>query len=260
MDLHKEWYILEFDNSETSPIHRPLEEEYSFYQAVKMGDLNYIHENCDRKCFSNPQGMGILSMDALTNIKYHFVITVAMITRYCVEGGMTLEESYRLSDFYILKLDSCHSIEEVTALHKHMTFDFTRRMSLIRKKFSKSISLCMDYIYTHIHDRITINEIAEYTNLSTSHLSKLFKKEVGISVSDYIREKKIETAKNLLQYSDLSLIEISNHLAFSSQSHFIQTFEKYTGFTPKRYRDKCFRIAHETAEEVAISDTKKGLA
>lgn len=243
MNLRKEWYNEEFDTSEASLAHRPLEEEYSFYQAVKMGDLEYIRKNCDNKAFSNPNGMGILSTDPLNNLKYHFVVTVAMITRYCVDGGMALEHSYRLSDFYIQKMDKCQSISEVINLHKHMVLDYTNRMSQLRKKvsYSKAILLCIDYIYNHIHERITVNELAEYTNLSSSHLSKLFKKEVGISISEYIREEKINTAQNLLNYSELSLIEIANYLGFASQSHFIQTFEKYMGITPKKYRDKHFR-------------------
>lgn len=246
MDLHKEWYTVEFDNGETSPTHRPLEEEYSFYQAVKKGDLEYIRENCDKQTFSSPNGMGILSTYPLTNLKYHFVVTVAMITRHCVEGGMALEHSYRLSDFYIQKMDKCQSTAEIISLHKHMVLDYTSRMSLLSKRasYSKSILLCIDYIYNHIHERITINDLAKYTSLSPSHLSKLFKKEVGISISEYIREQKISTAQNLLIYSELSLIEITNHLGFASQSHFIQTFEKYTGLTPKKYRDKYFRTAH----------------
>lgn len=243
MNLRKEWYNVEIDTSEASLTHRPLEEEYSFYQAVKMGDLDYIRKNCDKKTFSNPNGMGILSTDPLNNLKYHFVVTVALITRHCVDGGMALEHSYRLSDFYIQKMDKCQSISEVINLHKHMVLDYTNRMSQLRKKvsYSKAILLCIDYIYNHINERITINELAEYTNLSTSHLSKLFKKEVGISISEYIREEKINTAQNLLNYSELSLIEIANYLGFASQSHFIQTFEKYIGVTPKKYRDKHFR-------------------
>ena len=70
-------------------------------------------------------------------------------------------------------------------------------------------------------NRLRIDDLAKYTSLSPSHLSKLFKKEVGISISEYIREQKISTAQNLLIYSELSLIEITNHLGFASQSHFI---------------------------------------
>ena len=74
--------------------------------------------------------------------------------------------------------------------------------------------------------------------MSASYLSRLFKKETGLSVSSYIRQQKIEMAKNLLRFSDSSMIEIANQLAFSSQSHFIQQFREVTGITPKKYRDE----------------------
>ena len=67
------------------------------------------------------------------------------------------------------------------------------------------------------------------------------KQNLGISISDYIREKKIEKATHLLRYSDKSIIDIANYLSFSSQSHFIQTFENFTGMTPKKYRNKYYK-------------------
>ena len=105
MNLQKEWNQQELRNVEESLAHRPLEEEYTFYNAVSSGDINYVQENCLKNVFSNPDGMGLLSTNPLTNIRYHFVITVAMIVRHCVEAGMELEQAYRLSDFYILKMD-----------------------------------------------------------------------------------------------------------------------------------------------------------
>ena len=102
---------------------------------------------------------------------------------------------------------------------------------------SKPITTCIDYIYAHIKERITIEDLAQYTGLSASYLSRLFKKETGVSVSDYIREKKIEKAQHLLKFCNFSLIEIANYLSFSSQSHFIQIFKDFTGMTPKKYRD-----------------------
>lgn len=245
MNLRNEWYQQELTKSEEEFTHRPLEEEYSFYQAVSSGDMEFVQENCKKDAFTNPEGMGILSLNPLTNIKYHFIVTVAMITRRCVEAGMELEQAYRLSDFYILKMDSCTSIEAISQLHKDMALDYTGKMLLLKKNavISKAVVLCMDYVYNHINSRITINDLAEYTDLSPSYLSRLFKKELGVSISDYIIEKKIEKAQNLLKYSDYSLIEIANYLAFSSQSHFIQTFKKAVGLTPKKYRDHYYRTS-----------------
>ena len=245
MNLQREWSMKELKMSEEDNPHRPMEVEYSFYNAVSSGDMDYVRENIKEGDFKNPEGMGILSRNALTNLKYHFVVTVAMITRHCVEAGMELEQAYRLSDFYILKMDSMTTTEDIAALHDNMVLDFTGKMLLIKKQsiISKSITMCIEYVYNHIHDRITIEDLAAYTDLSPSYLSRLFKKELGISVSDYIREKKIDKAQNLLKYSDFTPVEIANYLSFSSQSHFIQAFEKMVGMTPKKYRDRYYRTS-----------------
>lgn len=244
MNLREEWFHTEL-SKEYEPPHRSLEEEYSFYEAVSSGNMDYVQKNCDENTFIKPEGMGTLSTNPLTNIKYHFIVTVAMITRRCVAAGMELELAYRLSDFYILKMDSCSSIQTISQLHNDMCLDFTRKMLLLKKNsvISKSVVRCMDYVYDHLSDRITIKELADYTELSPSYLSRLFKKELGISISDYITRKKIEKAENLLKYSDFTFIEIANYLAFSSQSHFIQTFKKAVGLTPKKYRDQFYRTS-----------------
>ena len=86
--------------------------------------------------------------------------------------------------------------------------------------------------------------------MSASYLSRLFKKETGDSVSTYIRGQKIEIAKNLLKYSDYSLIDIANRLSFSSQSHFIQQFRDIVGMTPKKFRD----LNHLVHWDIGIED------
>ena len=243
MSIPKEWYQSELHTDEAQTSHRSVDDEYFFYNAVKSGDMKTVKENCDANAFTNPVGVGILSKNAITNIKYHFVITVAFITRFCIEGGLESELAYRLSDFYILKMDACTTVKQISELHDIMSKDFTGKMLLLRKQsiLSKPIVQCVDYIYDHIKDRITIQVLADYTQLSTSYLSRLFKKNIGISISDYIREKKIEKAAHLLRYSNTPLIEIASYLSFSSQSHFILAFENYIGMTPKKYRDKYYK-------------------
>lgn len=225
--------------SEEEKFHRPLSDEQLFFHAVRSGDVDFVRENCKQKKFSETEGVGTLSRDPVTNMKYHFVITTAFVTRLCIGSGMEMEQAFRRSDFYILKLDNLHTCQAVIELHDHMVLDFTGKMRILTRSpgMSKPVALCIDYIYVHIKERITIENLAEYTQLSTSYLSRLFKKETGISVSDYVREKKIEQAQHLLRFCDYSLIEIANYLSFSSQSHFIQLFKDFTGLTPKKYRD-----------------------
>lgn len=239
----KDWYLQELSSSETNKLHRPPAEEYEFYKAVRDGDIEYIKKNISSGDFTNPDGMGVLSKNKLRNIRYHFVVTVSMITRYCIDGGLEAERAYRLSDYYILKMEDCQTLEEIANLHQLMALDFAGKMRLLLKKdvLSKPVAQCIDYIYAHINDRISIATLAEYTSLSPSYLSRIFKQNMGISLSEYIRQKKIEKAEHLLRYSDLSLVKIANTLSFSSQSHFIQTFEQFVGMTPKKYRDNYYK-------------------
>lgn len=243
MNILNEWHIREYTQAEEALIHQPIEKEYLFYKAVESGNIEYIEEDFKNSGFRNQAGKGILSRNPLRNIKNHFIVTTTMVTRVCVSGGLSQEEAFRLSDFYILKADESQSIDEVCTLHHQMVLDFTTRMRSVNTKptLSKPIHRSIEYIYAHIHSRITVEDLAKHVNLSASHLSRLFKQETGISVSDYIRTQKIERAKNLLRYSDYTYVEISNYLSFDSQSHFIQTFKKYEGITPKNYRDKFYR-------------------
>lgn len=257
MDLSKEWYRKEALVSEEEQIHRTTNEENNFFQAVCKGDINAVRKNCEEKRFQASDGVGILSRNPVTNMKYHFVISVALITRLCSNNEMEMEQAFRLSDFYILKLDYLNAVEDIVALHDKMVLDFTGKMRLLRKNAgtSKPITACLDYIYIHIKERITIEDLAAHTDLSPSYLSRLFKEEIGISVSDYIREQKIEKAQHLLKFCDYSLIDIANYLSFSSQSHFIQTFRKLTGMTPKKYRDLNYSSAWELKESYNKSES-----
>ena len=245
MNLSREWYQSEFVNHEMLEAHRFLEDVLTYYKELSNGNVEFIEADNKRRSFTDPKGMGNLSEDPVRNMRYHFVVATAMVTRYCITAGLEQEKAYSLSDFYIMKMDKMSSIAEIIQLHDDMAIDFCQRMKELKSSqiLSKPIILCIDYIYSHIHYRITIEELADYLNISTNYLSKLFKKEMGLPVSKYIIKLKIEKAKNLLQYSDYSIIEIATYLSFASQSHFIQVFEKEMGITPHKYRMKHFRTS-----------------
>ena len=249
MSYQDEWLLYEAGDEIDEVEHRPPTEEFLFYQAVATGNVEAVRKNCEQGRFVESEGVGILSRNPVTNLKYHFVITTAMITRLCRQHGMELEQAFRLSDFYIQKLDDIHSVEGVHLLHDEMVIDFTEKMRRLHRADTNSrhINDCKEYIYSHIKERITIEDLADEFGVSASYLSRLFKQQTGVSVSAYIREQKIEVAKNLLRFSDYSMIDIANRLSFSSQSHFIQQFRESVGMTPKKYRDEYYMVQWETS-------------
>ena len=238
MNAEQIWQPVILEENREPVSHREPGEEFLFYRAVAAGLIDAVQENCDRGAFENLEGTGRLSNDPVTNLRYHFVVATAMITRFCTEGGMPMEEAFTLSDEYIRRMDCCTNIPEIIYVHHQMAMDFVCRMRQLHRNVasSKQVAQAIDYIYVHIMDRITVTELAEAINISPTHLSRIFKQETGISVSEYIRQRKIDMAKNLLRFSNYDFVEIAVMLSYSSQSHFIQHFRSQTGMTPKAYR------------------------
>lgn len=243
MDINKELSHAAFLNREYSVSHLAYEREMAFFQNIKAGNYSEV-----RRLFKplDSDGLGQISEDPLRNIKYHLIITVALITRNCIEGGMEMEEAFNLSDIYIRSIDKCRNENELKLLHREVVDDFTQRMQILHKNslHSKAVILCIDYIYDNLHTKITLERLSEIANMSCSHLSRIFHKEMGITISKYIIQKRMEAAENMLKFTDYSCIEIANYLCFSSESHFIQTFKKHLGITPKCFRDSYFRKDH----------------
>lgn len=217
--------------------HTSFDREVAFYESISSGNIEKVKLLATPLC---SKGYGILSHDELRNLKYHFTISVALITRFCINHGMSVEEGYNLSDMFILKADNCNNQNDVHKLHYEMILKFTKRMYSINneKIYSKQIVRVMDYIRNHLHSRIKIEDIANHLSLSIAYLSRLFKAETGMVLSEYINIKKIESASSMLQFSKYTDLEISNMLGFSSQSYFIKIFKKYTGMTPKEYKSR----------------------
>ncbi len=217
-----------------------FDREIALYESIGSGDLEMM------RFFSAPlfcEGCGVLSKDALRNLKYHFVVTAALIARFCIKSGMSPELSYQLSDLYIMQADESRTEEEVRAVHQAMLEDYTRRMQQVRcsKIYSKQIVKAIAYINDHLHCRIFLGDAAEALGLNEAYLSRLFKAETGSNFSEFVSRRKIEYAANLMRYSGYNDAEISSLLCFSSQSYFIKQFRRFMGLTPREYR-KNYRV------------------
>lgn len=238
-DRMRELTHTEFYMRENSMVHTPVENEMSFFDSIKRGDMEEVN-----RLFTplGGDGYGILSADELTNLKYHLIITIAFITRFCVEGGMERETAYNLSDIYIRQADKARFIEQIHVLHKNAVLDFTERMAAIRRKkgmmYSKTVVDCFEYVYNHLNEKILLSDIAYDVGLSVSYLSELFHSETGMTIAAYILKKRLETAARMLIYSDYEAADIAQYLAFSSHSHFISQFKKAYGCTPRQYRSR----------------------
>ena len=229
-----------FQHREEDFQHHTYDEDMSQYDLIRRGDMTAL--TVGKQMFEGPT-TGSLSDDPLKNYQYLFVASITLACRFCIEGGMAAEEAYNLSDLYIRQADKCRSVEEVFALHNTMFKDYTTRMQNLGRKdiYSRQVYRCMDYIDRHLQQPLTVKKLAEELDLSESYISILFKRETGMAVSEYIRRRRVETAKSLLQYTEFACVEIAEYLCFSSESHFSRIFREYTGQTPREYRKRNFQ-------------------
>jgi len=236
-DIGTDLVYREYVMREEFVYHAPFNPEMEFYDLVKAGNIKKVEKSL-KEDFCSKKGLGELSKNKVQSFKYHFVITAAQLSRHCIDGGMEHERAYTLSDLYINRVDECSTLKQISNLHRDMVLDYTRRMNQLKtgKTYSRHIAHCLDYIYNHLHERILVSELAEVVGMNENYLSRLFAKEVGMPISRYVSAKKIETAKNMLTYSEYTPAEIANILAFPSQSYFVKVFREYEGVTPGKFR------------------------
>lgn len=94
-----------------------------------------------------------------------------------------------------------------------------------------------EYLEAHLDDDISLNEIAAIADLSPSHFSRAFRKTTGQSPIQYLMQRRLERAKELLALPDIPLVEVGLLSGFKNQSHFSTLFRKYTHLTPRNWRD-----------------------
>ena len=175
----------------------------------------------------------------LRSIKNHIITLITLVSRASIDGGLHEEIAFSLSDSFIQQVEEMDRLDEIRRLARDVLYTFAEKVKQVKdERYSKTITICKDYIYKHIYEEITHNDIAKNVELSPKYLSFLFKKEVGITVSEYVQHSKIDEVKKLLAYSKTPISEICTLLNFNDQSYFTKVFKKVVGITPKQYRER----------------------
>ena len=221
---------------ESREIHNTLALEQALMQMISKGDVGAL---CEWLSHAPSVRGGVIANDALRQLKNTFIVTATLASRAAIKGGMSAEDALSLSDEYIRKCELLSSGEQIINLQYHMVLEYTRRVERIRlgKTPSKLLMKVTNYVQHNLSKPIDVEALADSMFISRTHLSAKFKQETGMTLTDFILIEKIEEAKRLLRYSDKSLSLIADYLGFSSQSHFTRAFKKYSGKTPREYRN-----------------------
>lgn len=167
---------------------------------------------------------------------------------YTITFNTLLRKSAEMAGVHPIHIDS-HSngtipqIEQLTnvnqciAFHKRMVHeycDLIRNHSL--RQYSTIIGKTLTYIHTDIGVDLSLNVLAEQLNINASYLSMLFKKEIGMTLTDYVNKYRIEHAAKLLLCTNLPIKSIAVQCGIPDIYYFTRLFKRIMGTTPKAFR------------------------
>ena len=217
--------------------HNTYDLEQRLLRMVRKGDTAALRQWLDR---APAVRSGVVAGEPLRQRKNLFIVTVTLVSRAAIQGGMQVEDAFTLSDSYIQQCELTASPERIANLQYRMLLDYAERVERLHRGAisSRLTADVANYVQHHLSDAIKTEQIARALYVSRPYLSKKFGESTGETLTDFILKEKTEEAKRLLRYSDKSLTAIGSYLGFSSPSHFSRIFRKYAGSSPHEYRER----------------------
>jgi len=217
--------------------HRVYSSERAMLEMVKLGDLNYKDALNASMMISN--GVGIHTQNPVRDASVSAVVFCSIVCRAAMEGGLSPEEAYSVGDAYIQSALDSGTVDEISSVCISMYDDFVHRVHRMREnpRYSEPVQRCCDYIEMNVDRNIRAKELAELVGYTPGYITKLFHRETGCGISDYVKLARIERAKILLSTSGQSIQEISERLGFTTRNYFTRCFRDVTGMTPKEFRE-----------------------
>ena len=105
-------------------------------------------------------------------------------------------------------------------------------------RYHHKVTAMLDYIDEHIAEKLTLEMVASASGLSVTHASRLFKSEVGHSVIEYVNERKMAKAEELMHDRTRKIKDVAAMVGISDQLYFNKVFKKYYHLSPREYRKR----------------------
>lgn len=237
----KKEVALSLSAKENEVFHGTWQIEKMMLSYIREGDIPGIRRLFHTLSKQQTLNVGVVANTPLRQEKNVFIGLVALIGKTAaIEGGMDIEDAYRMVDVYTQECEKATTVDEVYALRYYMVMEFTDRVkqSKLPQGLSVYTSKAIHYINEHIYGNISLDEVASHVGISRSSLTKHFRSELDQSIVEYVNASKIKEAQRLLLYSNMTISEIAARLNFSSQPYFQTIFKKHIGLTPLEFQMK----------------------
>lgn len=175
----------------------------------------------------------------LRNRKNLMITLNTLLRRAAYEAGVHPFYIDAFSSNYARLIEQCGTVAEVNDIIPYMTRSYCH---LVQKRSMSSYSEPVRRILVTIDASLTgdlsLKRFANELFLNTSYLSSLFKKEVGMTLTDYVNKNRIEYAQKLLRSTTLSIQDIAIQSGISDIHYFTRLFRRETGMSPRDWRNQ----------------------
>lgn len=215
-----------------------MEERYrmenELLEAISRGDrrnaLKSFHAfSCTR--FENR------TKDLLRDAKNRLVILNTLCRKAAEKSFVHPIYLNEISTSYALQIEDSSSVENLNAL----ILDMIRRYCLLVQNqsmmnYSPVIRKALNYIHFNLHHPLSLKSIAEVLNVNPNYLSTIFKKELEITLTEFINQQRIHIAVKLLNTTDLQIQDVAWNVGMNDVNYFTKLFKKAVGVTPSCYK------------------------
>ncbi|MEQ6376830.1 helix-turn-helix transcriptional regulator [Bacillaceae bacterium S4-13-58] len=229
-----QFLMIRMKNQQNEYLHPSYLLEKKLIQSITLGD----REGAIKILSSiNKDQRPSLAHNTTRSLKNSLVCSCTLFTRAIIEGGVEPETAFNLSDAYILEIERLEDARELSNLEYIMLTHFIQTLHDEEKlPYPTIVNHAITFINQHILQKLSLPMIASNCYVSPSYLSHLFKKEVGLSVVQFINKRRVEESRNFLLHTTSSISEIATLFQFCNQSYYTAQFKEYMGITPKEFR------------------------
>lgn len=176
--------------------------------------------------------------DPVRNMKNYTIVANVLLRKAAEQGGVHPFYIDSVSSNFAKKVEKIKSVEEGVEMMHDMIYKYC---ALVKKHSMKNYSLLVQKVITIIDSDLTadlsLHRQAEMLNVNASYLSTLFKKETGMTLTEYVAKKRIDQAAFLLTSTNMQIQNIAQHCGIFDVNYFTKIFKKNKGKTPKEYRE-----------------------
>lgn len=134
------------------------------------------------------------------------------------------------------RLYRCRTIQEVLAITEKSIRELENFLQEENEEFRKEITEVKSYIYHNYEKNLSVEMLADQVYLSAGYLSAVFKEETGMNLNRFIREVRMQKAKEMLENTNKKITQIAKEVGFSNTSYFCRSFREFFGSTPESCR------------------------